>query len=69
MSQKIQGNADMICLTEIYNKMQDDIKNNGINMLNANDNNVNNMNMFAFFCKFIKKYVIITKSNDDIINV
>ena len=69
MGERITGNSDMMCISEIYNKMQDDVKSNGINMLNANDNNVNNMNMFTFFCKFIKKYIIITKSNDDIINV
>ena len=69
MAERITGNTDMMCISEIYTKMQDDAKNNSIHMFNASDNNVNNMNMFTFFCKFIKKYIVITKSNDDIVNV
>ena len=60
---------DMTHFMHLYDKMKDDAQENGINMFNENNEHVNNQNMFNYFYQFIKKYIIITKNNDKIIDV
>lgn len=60
---------DMMAVMELYNHMKNDSRDNGINMFDANEELVNGSNMFSHFYKFIKKHIIITKSNDQIIPV
>ena len=60
---------DMTHFMHLYDKMKDDSLENGINMFNENNEHVNNQNMFSYFYQFIKKYIIITKNNDKIIDV
>jgi len=60
---------DMTHFMHLYDKMKDDALENGINMFNENNEHVNNQNMFNYFYQFIKKYIIITKNNDKIIDV
>ena len=66
---KIDIGNDMAGVMEIYTKMKNDSRDNGINMFNANEDLVNNSNMFSHFYKFIKRHIIITKSSDQILNV
>ena len=60
---------DMTHFMHLYDKIKDDALENGINMFNENNEHVNNQNMFSYFYQFIKKYIIITKNNDKIIDV
>ena len=62
-------NTDMEPFIQLYNKMKDDALENGINMFNENNGNVNQQNMFSYFYQFIKKYIVITKKSEKIINV
>ena len=62
-------NTDMEPFIHLYNKMKDDALENGINMFNENNGNVNQQNMFSYFYQFIKKYIVITKKSEKIINV
>jgi hypothetical protein len=62
-------NIDMEPFINLYNKMKDDALENGINMFNENNDNVNQQNMFSYFYQFIKKYIVITKKSEKIINV
>jgi len=62
-------NTDMEPFINLYNKMKDDALENGINMFNENTDNVNQQNMFAYFYQFIKKYIVITKKPEKIIDV
>ena len=62
-------NTDMEPFIQLYNKMKDDALENGINMFNENNDNVNQQNMFSYFYQFIKKYIVITKKSEKIINV
>ena len=61
--------SDMTPFINLYNKMKDDALENGINMFNENNENVNNQNMFSYFYQFIKKYIVITKDTEKIIDV
>ena len=61
--------SDMTPFINLYNKMRDDALENGINMFNENNENVNNQNMFSYFFQFIKKYILITKDTEKIIDV
>ena len=61
--------SDMTPFINLYNKMSDDALENGINMFNENNENVNNQNMFSYFFQFIKKYILITKDTEKIIDV
>ena len=60
---------DMVDVINLFDRMQTDARDNGLNMFNANDENVNNRNMISYFYQFIRKYIVITKSKNDIINV
>ena len=60
---------DMVDVINLFDKMQTDSRDNGLNMFNANDENVNSRNMISYFYQFIRKYIVITKSKNDIINV
>ena len=60
---------DMVDVINLFDKMQVDARDNGLNMFNANDENVNSRNMISYFYQFIRKYIVITKSKNDIINV
>ena len=51
--------SDMTPFINLYNKMNDDALENGINMFNENNENVNKQNMFSYFYQFIKRYIII----------
>ncbi len=62
-------NDDLSGIIELFNRMKQDTRDNGINMFNANDEFVDDNNMFSFFYKFIKKHIHIIKKGDDIINV
>ena len=62
-------NTDMEPFINLYNKIKDDALENGINMFNENNDNVNQQNMFAYFYQFIKKYIVITKKSEKIIDV
>ena len=61
--------SDMTSFINLYTKMKDDALDNGINMLNDNNENVNTQNMFSYFYHFIKKYIVITKDTSKIIDV
>ena len=61
--------SDMTPFINLFNKMNDDALENGINMFNENNENVNNQNMFSYFYQFIKKYILITKDTENIIDV
>jgi hypothetical protein len=60
---------DMVDVINLFDRMQTDARDNGLNMFNANDENVNGRNMISYFYQFIRKYIIVTKSKNDIINV
>ena len=60
---------DMVDVINLFDKMQTDARDNGLNMFNANDEHVNRSNMLNYFYQFIRKYIVITKSKNDIINV
>lgn len=60
---------DMVDVINLFDRMQTDARDNGLNMFNANDENVNSRNMISYFYQFIRKYIVITKSKNDIINV
>jgi hypothetical protein len=62
-------NSDMTPFMHLYDKMKDDSLENGVNMFNENNENVNTQNMFSYFYQFIKKYIIITKNSDKIIDI
>ena len=62
-------NIDMEPFINLYNKMKDDALENGINMFNENNENVNTQNMFSYFYQFIKKYIVITKKPENIMDV
>ena len=53
----------------LFKTLQNDAINNGINMFNANEPQVNSNNMISHFYQFIKKYIVIVKNKDEIINV
>ena len=40
-----------------------------INSALTNNENINNQNMFSYFYQFIKKYIVITKDTNKIIDV
>jgi len=61
--------SDMTPFINLYNKMKDDSLDNGINMFNETNINVNTQNMFSYFYQFIKKYIIITKNTENIMDV
>jgi hypothetical protein len=61
--------TDMTPFMNLYVKLKDDALENGVNMFNENNENVNNQNMFNYFYQFIKKYIVITKNADKIIDV
>lgn len=61
--------TDMSAFMHLYDKMKDDAIENGINMFNNNNENVNTQNMFSYFYQFIKKYIVITKNTDKIIDI
>lgn len=74
MSNKIISNKqdtiiDMSHVLELFNTMQKDAIDNGINMFNSHTTEVNRHNMGTYFYQFIKKHITITKKNDDVINV
>jgi hypothetical protein len=60
---------DMVDVINLFDRMQTDARDNGLNMFNANDENVNGRNMISYFYQFIRKYIVVTKSKNDIINV
>jgi hypothetical protein len=61
--------TDMTPFMHLYEKMKDDSLENGINMFNENNENVNTENMFSYFYQFIKKYIVIIKNSDKIIDI
>ena len=61
--------SDMTPFINLFNKMNDDALENGINMFNDTNENVNNQNMFSYFYQFIKRYSIINKDTEKIIDV
>ena len=61
--------TDIIPFINLFDTMKNDAIENGINMFNENNDNVNQQNMFAYFYQFIKKYIVITKKSEKIINV
>jgi hypothetical protein len=48
---------DMNQVMELFNNMQKDVRDNGINMFNSDNHEVNQNNMFSYFFQFIRKYV------------
>ena len=60
---------DMVDVINLFDRMQTDARDNGLNMFNANAENVNGRNMISYFYQFIRKYIVVTKSKNDIINV
>ena len=60
---------DMVDVINLFDRMQTDARDNGLNMFNADDENVNGRNMISYFYQFIRKYIVVTKSKNDIINV
>ena len=60
---------DMVDVINLFDRMQTDSRDNGLNMFNADDENVNGRNMISYFYQFIRKYIVVTKSKNDIINV
>ena len=60
---------DMVDVINLFDRMQTDSRDNGLNMFNADDENVNGRNMISYFYQFIGKYIVVTKSKNDIINV
>ena len=60
---------DMVDVINLFDRMQTDARDNGLNMFNANDENVNGRNMISYFYQFIRKYVVVVKSKNDVINV
>ena len=62
-------NNDITPFINLYDTMKNDAIENGINMFNENNDNINNQNMFSYFYHFIKKYIIINKKPDNIIDV
>ena len=61
--------TDMTPFMHLYEKMKDDSLENGINMFNENNENVNTENMFSYFYQSIKKYIVIIKNSDKIIDI
>ena len=61
--------SDMTPFINLFNKMNDDALENGINMFNEHNENINNQNMFSYFYQFIKKYIVITKDTSKIIDI
>ena len=59
----------MVDVINLFDRMQTDSRDNGLNMFNADDENVNGRNMISYFYQFIRKYIVVTKSKNDIINV
>ena len=57
MASSYETVIDMNQVMELFNNMQKDVRDNGINMLNADNNEVNRTNMFSFFYQFIRKYI------------
>jgi hypothetical protein len=60
---------DMNDVIDLFKTLQNDAINNGVNMFNANEPNVNSNNMISHFYQFIKKYIVIVKNKDEIINI
>ncbi len=61
--------SDMTPFINLFNKMNDDALENGINMFNEKNENVNNQNMFSYFYQFIKRYITINKDTEKFIDV
>ncbi len=53
----------------LFKTLQNDSINNGVNMFNANEPYVNNNNMISHFYQFIKKYIVVVKNTNEIVNV
>ena len=60
---------DMNDVIDLFKTLQNDSINNGVNMFNANEPNVNSNNMISHFYQFIKKYIVIVKNKDEIVNI
>ena len=60
---------DMVDVINLFDKMQTDARDNGLNMFNANDENVNGRNMLNYFYQFIRKYIVAVKTKNEVINV
>jgi hypothetical protein len=61
--------TDIIPFINLFDTMKNDAIENGINMFNENNNDVNSQNMFSYFYQFIKKYIVITKKSENIMDV
>jgi hypothetical protein len=60
---------DMFDVINLFDTMKTDSRDNGLNMFNANDENVNGRNMINYFYQFIRKYIVVVKSKNEIIKV
>ena len=61
--------TDIIPFINLFDTMKNETMENGINMFNENNNDVNPQNMFSYFYQFIKKYIVITKKPENIMDV
>lgn len=44
--------------TDLYEMLKEETINNGLNMLNSNDEIVNSGNIFSYIYQFVKKYIV-----------
>ena len=60
---------DMVDVINLFDRMQTDSRDNGLNMFNANDENVNGRNMISYFYQFIRKYIVIIHLIPDLTDI